>query len=87
MRRRPHLAITLLALVMVGSSLVTSSPRDLAQASDPLADAKAQQEALERTLAAGNVGTVVATLGTTALGSVDPLPSGCEVDRWVLSKR
>jgi tyrosine decarboxylase/aspartate 1-decarboxylase len=30
--------------------------------------------ALERILAAGNVGTVVATLGTTALGSVDPLP-------------
>ncbi len=30
--------------------------------------------ALERTLAAGNVGTVVATLGTTALGCVDPLP-------------
>jgi murein DD-endopeptidase MepM/ murein hydrolase activator NlpD len=51
MRRRPHLAITLLALVMVGSSLVTSSPRDLAQASDPLADAKAQQQALEDALA------------------------------------
>ncbi len=30
--------------------------------------------ALERILAAGNVGTVVATLGTTAVGSVDPLP-------------
>src|SRR5450755_5147043 len=30
--------------------------------------------ALERVLAAGNVGTVVATLGTTAIGSVDPLP-------------
>src|SRR5258706_1773262 len=30
--------------------------------------------ALERTLAAGNVGTVVATLGTTALGSVVPPP-------------
>ena len=30
--------------------------------------------ALERILAAGNVGTVVATLGTTAIGSVDPLP-------------
>ncbi|HEX7605540.1 MAG TPA: pyridoxal-dependent decarboxylase, partial [Usitatibacter sp.] len=27
-----------------------------------------------RILAAGNVGTVVATLGTTAVGSVDPLP-------------
>jgi murein DD-endopeptidase MepM/ murein hydrolase activator NlpD len=51
MRRRPHLAITLLALVMVGSSLVTTSPRDQAQASDPLADAKAQQQAMERALA------------------------------------
>jgi len=30
--------------------------------------------ALERRLAAGGVGTVVATLGTTAIGSVDPLP-------------
>jgi len=31
--------------------------------------------ALERRLAAGGVGTVVATLGTTALGTVDPLPA------------
>jgi glutamate/tyrosine decarboxylase-like PLP-dependent enzyme len=30
--------------------------------------------ALERELARGDVGTVVATLGTTALGAVDPLP-------------
>ena len=30
--------------------------------------------ALERRLAAGGVGTVVATLGTTATGSMDPLP-------------
>jgi tyrosine decarboxylase / aspartate 1-decarboxylase len=30
--------------------------------------------ALEAILAAGNVGTVVATLGTTAIGSIDPLP-------------
>jgi glutamate/tyrosine decarboxylase-like PLP-dependent enzyme len=31
-------------------------------------------EALEQALEKGNVGTVVATLGTTATGSVDPLP-------------
>src|SRR5262249_5112405 len=30
--------------------------------------------ALERRLGRGDVGTVVATLGTTAIGSVDPLP-------------
>ncbi len=30
--------------------------------------------ALERTLASGGVGTVVATLGTTGFGAVDPLP-------------
>ncbi len=31
-------------------------------------------QALEETLAAGQIGTVVATLGTTAAGAVDPLP-------------
>jgi len=31
--------------------------------------------ALERRLAAGGVGTVVATIGTTAVGAVDPLPA------------
>lgn len=31
-------------------------------------------EALERRVARGDVGTVVATMGTTATGSVDPLP-------------
>jgi glutamate/tyrosine decarboxylase-like PLP-dependent enzyme len=31
-------------------------------------------DALERRLKAGGIGTVVATLGTTAVGSIDPLP-------------
>lgn len=31
-------------------------------------------DALDRAIAAGKVGTVVATLGTTALGALDPLP-------------
>ena len=41
-----------IALLMVGTSIVTTSPRDPAQAADPLADAKAQQKALEATLSA-----------------------------------
>ena len=52
MRRRSHLAITLVALLMVGASIVPTSPRDLAQAADPLADAKAQKLALSNTLSA-----------------------------------
>jgi tyrosine decarboxylase/aspartate 1-decarboxylase len=41
------------------------------------ADTKGRMDlaALERRLEAGNVGTVVATLGTTAVGSIDPLPA------------
>jgi len=50
MRRRSHSAIVLVALLMVGTSIVSPSPRDLAQAADPLAEAKAEQQALERTL-------------------------------------
>jgi murein DD-endopeptidase MepM/ murein hydrolase activator NlpD len=41
-----------IALLMVGTSIVSTSHRDLAQAADPLAEAKAQQEALEATLSA-----------------------------------
>jgi len=37
-------------------------------------DARLDTVALERELRRGDVGTVVATLGTTALGAVDPLP-------------
>lgn len=51
MRRRSHLTVLLIALLMVGVSVVPS-PRDSAQAADPLADAKAQQKALESTLSA-----------------------------------
>jgi murein DD-endopeptidase MepM/ murein hydrolase activator NlpD len=50
MRRRSHSAIALVALLMVGTSIVSPSPRDQAQAADPLAEAKAEQQALERTL-------------------------------------
>ena len=38
-------------------------------------------DALEASLAAGNVGTVVVTLGTTSSGSVDPLPQILDLQR------
>jgi glutamate/tyrosine decarboxylase-like PLP-dependent enzyme len=38
-------------------------------------DGRMDVAALERRLARGDVGTVVATVGTTAVGSVDPLPA------------
>lgn len=52
MKRRSPLAITLIALLMVGTSIVSPSPRDLAQAADPLAEAKAEQQALAAALEA-----------------------------------
>jgi murein DD-endopeptidase MepM/ murein hydrolase activator NlpD len=42
----------LIALLMVGVSIVPTSPRDSARAADPLANAKAEQMALERALSA-----------------------------------
>jgi glutamate/tyrosine decarboxylase-like PLP-dependent enzyme len=39
-------------------------------------------EALKRCLDHGGVGTVVATIGTTAIGSVDPLPQLLELRDW-----
>lgn len=55
MRRRSHSAIALVALLMVGTSIVSPSPRDQAQAADPLAEAKAEQQALARTLTSQRV--------------------------------
>ncbi len=38
-------------------------------------DGRMDLEALDRILSEGQIGTVVATMGTTALGAVDPLPA------------
>jgi murein DD-endopeptidase MepM/ murein hydrolase activator NlpD len=60
MRRRSHLAVTLVALLTVGASIVTTTPRGSALAADPqhqlaatqaqLADAQAAREALQSQL-------------------------------------
>jgi len=49
--RRPHLAATLAALLVVGWSLVSSAPAGPARAADPISQAKARQAALQRTIA------------------------------------
>lgn len=48
--RRARLSVTLLALVTLAGSFVGSTPRDLALAADPLAEARAQKSAIERQL-------------------------------------
>ncbi|HEV8251992.1 MAG TPA: peptidoglycan DD-metalloendopeptidase family protein [Candidatus Limnocylindria bacterium] len=69
MRRRSHLAIMVIALLMVGTSIVTTSSRDQAQAADPLADAKAQQQALEDTLSAQRAALAALKAKATTLGA------------------
>jgi murein DD-endopeptidase MepM/ murein hydrolase activator NlpD len=49
--RRARLGVTLLALVTLAGSFVGSTPRDLALAADPIADARAQKASIERQLA------------------------------------
>jgi murein DD-endopeptidase MepM/ murein hydrolase activator NlpD len=56
-----------IALLMVGTSIVTTSPRDQAQAADPLAEAKAQQDALEATLSAQRAALAALKVKATTL--------------------
>jgi murein DD-endopeptidase MepM/ murein hydrolase activator NlpD len=49
--RRARLTVTLFALVILAGSFVGSSPRDLALAADPIADARAKKAAIEQQLA------------------------------------
>jgi murein DD-endopeptidase MepM/ murein hydrolase activator NlpD len=58
-----------IALLMVGTSIVTTSSRDQAQAADPLADAKAQQQALEDTLSAQRAALAALKAKATTLGA------------------
>jgi murein DD-endopeptidase MepM/ murein hydrolase activator NlpD len=51
MRRRSHLTVLLVALLTVGGSIVTTTPRGPALAADPLAQAKAQKASIELLLA------------------------------------
>ncbi|MEO8510880.1 MAG: peptidoglycan DD-metalloendopeptidase family protein [Chloroflexota bacterium] len=52
MRRRSILAVTLIALVTAGMSIVTTTDRGPALAADPISEAKARQSELQATLAA-----------------------------------
>lgn len=58
-----------IALLMVGTSIVTTSSRDQAQAADPLADAKAQQQALENTLSAQRAALAALKAKAATLGA------------------
>ncbi|HET6380092.1 MAG TPA: peptidoglycan DD-metalloendopeptidase family protein [candidate division Zixibacteria bacterium] len=51
MRRRAHLAVTFVALLTVGGTLLTTTHREPALAADPIAQAKAERAAIERQLA------------------------------------
>lgn len=87
MRRRSHSAIALVALLMVGTSIVSPSPRDQAQAADPLAEAKAEQQALERSLSAQGAAlaqlkvTSVALAGKLDVAEVELASVTAEYDR------
>lgn len=52
MRRRSFLAVTLIALLTAGMSIVTTTDRGPALAADPISEAKARQAELQATLAA-----------------------------------
>ena len=58
-----------IALLMVGTSIVTTSSRDQAQAADPLADAKAQQQTLENTLSAQRAALAALKAKAATLGA------------------
>lgn len=51
MRRRPSLAATFVALLVVGTTLVGSTPADHVRGGDPLAEAQANQRNLQESLA------------------------------------
>ena len=52
MRRRSRLAVTLVALLTVGSLIVSGDPRTPALAADPISEAKADRAAIKAELSA-----------------------------------